>query len=105
MYSENRVIYNGGDAQDPDPALLPLLEAPERQVGEDAAAYPAEEYVVAVRVLGVEGSEQHYASYELRNPDSSHQRSRLSASDMAPIRLPKVMIVSNTSSTRGPTCP
>jgi hypothetical protein len=33
------------------------------------------------------------------------QLSRLSARDMAPILLPKVMIVSSTSSTRGPHIP
>ena len=72
MHSNDRVIYRGRDAQNPDPALMTLIERLESEVGEDAAADPTEEDVVPIWVLGVESPEQHQTNYELRNPDSPH---------------------------------
>jgi len=103
MHSKDWIVHRNRDPQPPDPTLMSRIKCLESQIREDTAADPSVENVVPIRILWVEGPEQHQARYELWNPDSLHAPlSYLSARVMEPIRLPNVMIVSSTSSMRGP---
>lgn len=81
MNTENGIVEQGRDPKRPTPALHLKRDRTECKDPEDAAAYPAQQHVIGVWIIGIERPEEHGNGDCLWNPDSFH------LAPQAPVRV------------------